>query len=122
MSAETGSAPGGGSAGPGPVPCAAELTVLPTRFWTDLPALPPTLPLSSPSLPRRGHGGRGETEETGGRQSEGKSWRLLGPQWEAVAERCEGAWEAGIVAALVRCLGGEVLQGLHFFLLFPFTN
>lgn len=93
VSAETGSTPGGGSAWPALLLGPQSLR---SHFRPNRPFLPiSTLSLSSPSLPRRGHGGRGKKEEAGGWQSEGNGGRLQGPRWEAVAGKGRlGAWQA----------------------------
>lgn len=71
VSAQPGSAPGGASARPGPAPCAAELAV-PPPLEPTLPSRPRPPACVPPSLPRRSYGGRRETEEAGGWQSQGE--------------------------------------------------
>lgn len=71
VSAHPGSAPGGASARPGPAPCAAELAV-PPPLEPTLPSRPRPPACVPPSLPRRSYGGRRETEEAGGWQSQGE--------------------------------------------------
>lgn len=71
VSAHPGSAPGGASARrPGPAPCAAGCG--PTPLEPTLPSRPRPPACVPPSLPRRSYGGRRETEEAGGWQSQGE--------------------------------------------------
>lgn len=96
VSAQTGSAPGGASARTGTAPCALRRGARgPTPVGSDLAFPSPTPCLCSSSLPRRSYGGRRETEEAGGWQSQGESRRPPGLRWEAVAgEGWEGSCEA----------------------------